>query len=179
MIYILYGPPGSGKTTIARGSELDEMISHTTRSKRTGEKEGEDYYFLTEEEWQEKYDKGEFIEHTKYHGNYYSLSEKEIKKHINTDNDVVCVLDDVGVKILKDMYGEDNIRTIYMHVPFYISFMRVLERDNLITAIKRTVKALFKGEFNNFYLADFVLNGMDDTYNNLFKFKRIHLGLED
>lgn len=165
MIYILYGPPGSGKTSIAEDIHIDKLTTHTTRDKRKEERYGNDYYFISKEEWQNKYDNNDFLEKTKYHGNYYSLSKKEIEEYIEKDKDAVCVMDIKGVKRLKTMYPS-IVKAIYVNIPATTSFFRVLNRENIINAITRTYTSIKNGEFSNYEFADFVLDGRDALSNN-------------
>ena len=165
MIYILYGPPGSGKTSIADSIYIDKLTTHTTRDKRKEEEFGEDYYFINKDEWKRKYDNDYFLEKTKYHGNYYSLSKAEIQDYIEKGKDAVCVMDIKGVKRLKTLYPS-LVKAIYVNIPATTSFFRVFNRENIINAFKRTYTAIKNSEFDNYDVADFVLDGRDALASN-------------
>jgi guanylate kinase len=76
MIIIIAGPSGAGKTTVCKmlvkdDDELLYSVSATTREKRKGEREGVDYYFITEEEFKKWEREGKFLETAKVHSYYY------------------------------------------------------------------------------------------------------------
>ena len=96
---VLAGPSGAGKTTIARALVEEEMdfafsVSATTRPRRGQEVDGEDYWFLSREEFQDRVGKGEFAEWAEVHGQLYgtplsSLSQAGAGgRHIILDIDV-------------------------------------------------------------------------------------------
>ena len=72
-LVVVSGPSGSGKTTIvsrlAEDPRVDLAVSATTRPRRQGEVDGEDYYFLSREEFQRRIDAGEFVEYNEVFGN--------------------------------------------------------------------------------------------------------------
>src|SRR3954452_849815 len=72
ILFVLSAPSGAGKTTLLEAvrqtSEFVYLISCTTRPARAGEVEGEDYRFLSKEEFQARAKAGEFLEHATVHG---------------------------------------------------------------------------------------------------------------
>ncbi len=99
MIIIISGPSGAGKTTVCKSlvkndDNLLYSVSVTTRKKRKGEKEGIDYYFVSEEKFKKWKKKGRFLETEKVHDHYYGtlknvvIKEKSSKKAILMDVDV-------------------------------------------------------------------------------------------
>ena len=84
---IVSGPSGSGKSSISREvmkrhPEVAFSISCTTRSPRSGERNGVDYHFLSVEEFRKKIEAGEFIEYAQVHGNFYGTLKSEVEKRI-------------------------------------------------------------------------------------------------
>ncbi|HXP48463.1 MAG TPA: guanylate kinase, partial [Bacteroidia bacterium] len=85
-LVIVAGPSGTGKTTIVRHllsvfPRLAFSISATSRPKRVNERESEDYYFLTVEQFKEKIKHGEFIEWEEvYPGSYYGTLKSEVER---------------------------------------------------------------------------------------------------
>ena len=83
-ILVVSGPSGSGKTSLARAvcEELKEKayfsITSTTRPIRDGEKDGVDYFFLTEEEFIKDIEEGYFLEWAEVHGNFYGTRKRQI-----------------------------------------------------------------------------------------------------
>lgn len=85
-IIIITAPSGAGKTSITRHllntfPELAFSVSAATRSPRNDEQHGKDYYFMTEEEFQQKIQHNEFIEwEMVYEGKYYGTLKSELRR---------------------------------------------------------------------------------------------------
>ena len=85
---VVSAPSGTGKTSILR--EVLKMcpnllfsISYTTRPRRPGEKDGKDYYFISEEAFRDKLDRGEFAEWEENYGYLYGTSlKKDLKRDV-------------------------------------------------------------------------------------------------
>ena len=84
MILIITGPSGVGKNTIidALSKKLDFnfSVSHTTRPKRVSEVNGKDYYFISNEEFQNMINNNELVEFEEYGGFAYGTSRKELNQ---------------------------------------------------------------------------------------------------
>jgi guanylate kinase len=81
---VVSAPSGTGKTTICRQvlrdfPDLAFSVSYTTRKPRPGEVDGRDYYFVSEEEFRERIEKGEFVEWVVNYGNCYGTSFKDLE----------------------------------------------------------------------------------------------------
>ncbi len=82
-IFILSGPSGVGKSTVSDHIILDQdlnlklSISYTTRPKRSGEIEGDQYHFVSEAKFEKMIQNKEMIEYIKFIGNYYGTSKKD------------------------------------------------------------------------------------------------------
>jgi guanylate kinase len=106
-LFVISAPSGSGKTTLTRMltkefSNIIESISYTTKQKRENEKEGLDYFYITNEEFEKKIKDNEFLEYAKVFDNYYGTSKKVINKDLENNKHVVLVIDTVGAKKLID-----------------------------------------------------------------------------
>lgn len=121
-LIIFSAPSGSGKTTIVKHllkhfSQLGFSISATTRHKRTGEKEGEDYYFLTPEEFRYKLDNNLFAEWEEvYEDVYYGTLKSEIERLWNLGKSVIFDVDVKGGLNLKKFY-KDKALAVFVKVP--------------------------------------------------------------
>jgi guanylate kinase len=121
-LVIVAGPSGSGKTTIVRHllgiyPRLAFSISACSRQKREGEMDGEDYYFLSVDEFKNKIEKGEFLEWEQvYPGSYYGTLRTEVERLWQIGRDVIFDIDVKGAMNLKKHYPENSI-TIFIHPP--------------------------------------------------------------
>lgn len=98
---ILSAPSGVGKTTIAKGllrerSDIGYSVSCTTRMPRTGEIQGQDYYFLSRTEFLKKRERGEFAESAEVHGNLYGTLRSEVLKVLDSGKHVLMDIDVQG-----------------------------------------------------------------------------------
>lgn len=104
-VYALMGPPACGKTSIAkelRQYDIPEIISHTTRAARSEEKHGEDYYFVSDDE----FNKMQLIERVSYSGKFYGLSKAEVLGKVNKYPVSVVTIDVNGLDQIKALLGE-------------------------------------------------------------------------
>jgi len=112
MIWILFGPSGVGKTTLARmllndkSLNLVTVCSYTTRAPRAGEQEGIDYYFISSHEFEQKIKEGFFLEWSHAYGDYYGSSKEMIRKLLATGDNILLVLDRIGVQEVKKEFPE-------------------------------------------------------------------------
>jgi guanylate kinase len=111
-IIIIVAPSGTGKSTIIKDvmkeiPDLQESVSCTTRKIREGEKDGEDYFFLPEEEFIQRKDNDDFLEWAKVHQNYYGTSKSLVSQKLDSGVDLLFDLDTQGVDSLKNCFGAD------------------------------------------------------------------------
>ena len=110
-LIILTGPSGVGKGTVVK-EILDKdkniclSVSATTRSPRKGEKEGENYYFLSEENFKEMINKNLFLEWAKFAGNYYGTPLSFVKDKIEEGFIVLLEIEVEGAKQIKDKFPD-------------------------------------------------------------------------
>lgn len=112
-LFVFSAPSGTGKTTIIKSvlehsPDLVFSISATTRARRFNEREGIDYFFLTEEAFKEKIENDEFIEWGKFFGYYYGTLKDFVFDKINSGKSVVLEVDVKGAINIKNVY-EDSI----------------------------------------------------------------------
>ncbi len=105
ILVILSSPSGAGKTTISKKIQQKHQnfkisVSHTTRKPRPNEVEGIDYFFISQEEFQDKIKKGEFYEYAKIFGNYYGTSRKAVLDLLEKKNDILFDIDWQGTQQL-------------------------------------------------------------------------------
>mgnify|MGYP001359414194 CR=1 FL=1 len=117
---IFSAPSGAGKTTIvkrllAEKLDLEFSISATTREKRGDEVHGKDYYFLSPENFQERVEKGDFVEWEEvYQGQSYGTLQEEINRIWDSGKHVIFDVDVVGGLNLKKYFGEKALSIFVM-----------------------------------------------------------------
>jgi guanylate kinase len=84
-VLVITGPSGVGKGTLIRAlierlPGLELSVSATTRKPRPGEEDGVDYWFLSPEEFEERLQTGDFLEHAEYAGNRYGTLRSELER---------------------------------------------------------------------------------------------------
>lgn len=99
---VVSGPSGSGKTTIIKclleRLDLDFSVSATTRPPRPGERDGVDYFFLSEEEFQQEIEDGGLLEWAIYNGNFYGTPAAPIDAAVEAGRDVLLDIELLGAR---------------------------------------------------------------------------------
>jgi guanylate kinase len=108
---ILSSPSGGGKTTIAkellrRRSDMGYSVSCTTRPARQGESDGQDYYFISPEQFEAARTRGEFAESAEVHGNMYGTLRREVDRVLQSHRHVVMDIDVQGARQFVQAYPE-------------------------------------------------------------------------
>jgi len=123
MLILLSGVSGAGKDTIKKQliSRMDNVISmpsHTDRSPRPGEVNGEIYHFITTEEFEQKIKNGEFYEYSVHHEHYYGVSKKVLNEKLKENKIIVKDIEVNGTENLLKLLKDDiKIVTIFLRVP--------------------------------------------------------------
>lgn len=108
-LIVLSGPSGCGKNTVyealrALEPSVTQTVSATTRAPRTGEAEGIDYYFLSEEQFREKIAADDFVEYVRYGENYYGTLKCEVARLLAEQKTVVLIIEVNGARNVKRIY---------------------------------------------------------------------------
>ncbi len=130
-ILILSSPSGGGKTTICRMvlkniPDTVYSVSATTREKRAGEKDGVDYFFLNEEDFERKEREGYFAETALVHGKRYGTPVEFLNKMIDQGKIVVMDIDVQGA--LKIMEKYPNSISIFIMPPSFDELEKRLKK---------------------------------------------------
>jgi len=121
LMLVLSSPSGAGKTTIARklleqdlGIEIS--VSHTTRKMRKGERDGQDYHFVSHDTFTKMRDHGEFLEWAVVFDNYYGTTRKPVEEALAAGRDVLFDVDWQGAASLRDK-ARDDVVTVFILPP--------------------------------------------------------------
>lgn len=131
-MFIIEAPSGTGKTAVvreilARDENIKFSVSVTTRAKRENEVDGVDYYYVTNEQYDEFLENDAFYEHvdSQYSARYGTL-RSEVDSFINVGQDVLFDMDWAGARQMKEKAGDDVV-TIYLLPPSIKELRRRLE----------------------------------------------------
>lgn len=105
-LFILSSPSGGGKTSLGqllprKVPRLTRSISVTTRRPRRGEKNGRDYFFVSENAFKRMKRGGELLESTRYGGHAYGTPRCQFEEALAADKDLLLLLDVRGALALK------------------------------------------------------------------------------
>jgi len=100
ILFVISAPSGAGKTTLCTAlrqkPDFVWSVSCTTRTPRSGEVDGEDYHFLSPEDFATRLANGEFLEHAEVHGNHYGTLKAPVLENLRNGIDVLLDIDTRG-----------------------------------------------------------------------------------
>jgi guanylate kinase len=102
-LFVISAPSGAGKTSLVkalleRNPALAVSVSHTTRPRRPNEAEGREYWFVTPQEFQERLQRGEFLEYAQVFDNYYGTGKATVAALLAAGRDVILEIDWQGAR---------------------------------------------------------------------------------
>lgn len=111
LLIIVSGPSGAGKGTICEellknNSRIKGSISATTRKPRAGEKDGANYFFISENRFQHMISEQKFLEYAVVYGNYYGTPKQYVMNNLQNGNDVLLEIDIVGALQIKNKFKD-------------------------------------------------------------------------
>jgi guanylate kinase len=114
LLMILAGPTGTGKSTIcdgmtARYPDIQRVITSTTRPPRDGEVDGVDYFFFSEEAFDQKLAEDAFYEHARVHTHRYGTLKSEIQSKLSRNIDLIMNIDVQGVASFQNAANLDDL----------------------------------------------------------------------
>ena len=128
----LSSPSGAGKTTISRQllqvePELEMSVSATTRTKRPGETEGRDYYFVDREDFGLRANRGLFLEHARVFDHFYGTPMEPVEAALTAGRDMLFDIDWQGTQQIYEKAGDDLVR-VFILPPSTMELERRLHR---------------------------------------------------
>ena len=121
-MFVFSGPSGGGKSSVIKRvlqevKDIKISISVTTRDKREGEVEGEDYYFVSDKKFKQMIKDDAFYEYVDSDfGSNYGTPKEPINKMLAAGQDVILDLDYPGVQQLRSLAG-DRVKAIFLMPP--------------------------------------------------------------
>jgi guanylate kinase len=111
LLIVLSSPSGGGKTTLAskllsRDRNILRSVSCTTRKPRAGEKNGKDYFFLSQAEFKKLVKKRAFLEWAPVHGQFYGTPKPWVLQQLDKGKDVLLVIDVQGGRSISRLYSK-------------------------------------------------------------------------
>jgi len=130
-LYVVAAPSGAGKSSLVKAlMELDSRVrpsvSHTTRAPRGQEKDGREYHFIDNAQFDELIEQNAFLEWAHVHGHRYGTSKKTIEDRIALGGDVILEIDFQGAIQIKKIF--ENAVLIFILPPSLVELRSRLER---------------------------------------------------
>ncbi len=122
LLIILSSPSGAGKSTLARrlrdwDPEISFSVSATTRAPRPGERDGQDYHFISEEAFQAEVAAGAMLEHARVFGNFYGSPLAPVQAAIDSGRDVLFDIDWQGAQQIRNSKLGPHTLSIFLLPP--------------------------------------------------------------
>ena len=171
-VIVVVAPSGSGKTTIARRllkdiSRLKFSVSATTRPPRKGEVDGKDYHFLSQEEFQEHIDEGDFLEWEEfYNGKRYGSLRPEIDKQLKKGYFILFDVEVKGAVNIKKAFG-GRCLSIFIKPPSVEELKQRLQKrgtEDDKTLAERMERAKMELDYEKQFDVSVVNDNLEEAY---------------
>jgi len=178
MMFVMDAPSGTGKTTVLKSVLKDDpnlkfSVSATTRAPREGEKNGVDYYFISNEEYDKLKEENAFYEYVdSTYGPRYGTLKSEVDASLQKGKDVVFDIDYVGLRQLKKNAGDKIVSVLLLPPSVKEVKERLINRgtDSIETIEKRM--SVIDDKLSRYQEFDYVLIN-DDLEKTISKVKTI------
>ncbi len=171
LMIVLSSPSGAGKTTLVKLlSKRDNYfvsISHTTRKPRENEKNGRDYFFVSNNDFEKSIKNSEFLEYAKVFKNYYGSPKLPVIQKLKKGSNVVFDIDWQGTQQIKKHKMDFELLTIFVLPPSKKELLdRLSNRDMKDKLIVNERMKEFEKDLIHWSEYDFVV--INDDLNNCF-----------
>jgi guanylate kinase len=168
LMLVLSSPSGAGKTTISRNllkrdRTLTMSVSVTTRPKRPGEVQGQDYFFVDPDDFNLMVNGGELLEYAKVFGHYYGTPRQPVEKALGDGRDVLFDIDWQGTQQLKASARADLV-SVFILPPSTAELEKRLKsraQDSAKVVAERMAKAA--DEMSHWAEYDYIIVNRDVT----------------
>lgn len=113
-LFVISAPSGAGKTSLVRAlanacDEISISISYTTRLPRPRDQDGVDYFFVSEMQFDEMIQRGEFLEYATIYDHRYGTSKKRVFEQLKAGNDILLEIDWQGAMQIRRMFQKAKL----------------------------------------------------------------------
>ena len=171
---ILSSPSGAGKTTlvkkISRRSNYKISVSHTTREPRSNEKNGEDYFFVSEKKFQSLIEEKAFLEYANVFKNLYGSTKKQVFKNLDSGFNVLFDIDWQGTQQIKSQILNYELISFFILPPSKeVLLQRLISRGESDKEIIKMRMEQFDKDVLHWKDYDFVVinEDLDKCYNEI------------
>jgi len=184
-VLVVVGPSGVGKDTVMLKllekfpTKFKKGTTHTTRAMRPGEKEGENYYYVSKEQFLKLKDENKLVENNFYNNNYYGLSKMELEKAGTLDKIMYVVIDINGANSVHNLKIPANYVAILPPSNEILEKRltgRGTEKPEVIQGRLKIAKdELKKINESNFFNFKIINDNLDNAVNDLiYKLKTVY-----
>ncbi len=175
LMLVLSSPSGAGKSTLSRmllgdDADIDLSVSATTRPARSGEIDGKDYYFVSQDRFTDMVDSDELLEYATVFSNRYGTPRKPVEDALEAGKDVLFDIDWQGTQQLSQSQMKGDLVRVFILPPSIgelESRLRTRAKDPEDVVQARMSEAMT--EISHWAEYDYVLvnDDLDETYNKL------------
>ncbi len=176
IIVILSSPSGAGKTTLVKKISFLKnyiiSISHTTRTPRTNEVHGRDYFFISKEEFKKLINNNELLEHAEVFKNFYGSSKQAVFNNLKKGKNVIFDIDWQGTVQIKQRKLNYKLITFFILPPSRnVLLDRLSNRDMKDKSIGDERMKQFDKDLLQWKKYDFVVinDNLETCYNQIIK----------
>jgi guanylate kinase len=132
ILFVVSSPSGGGKGTLIQRvlkkvANLSYSVSFTTRAPRTGEIDGREYFFVTQEQFEQSVAANEFLEWANVHGKLYGTSSKQVFREISEGRDIILEVDVQGAASIRALVP-DSVSVFILPPSFEVLRQRLIAR---------------------------------------------------
>jgi guanylate kinase len=169
-VIVLSGPGGVGKTTIAHAllerfpEALTSITKLTSRERRPHEVDGQEFHYISSDEFREAIERGELLEHTLFNGNYYGVPKKPLDEALASGKSPLLVLDINGARAVRKAYGDRSL-LVSLIAPVEQLRERYLRRGQSAEEAEQRVKIAIEKELPDADQYDFTFENKEGRLN--------------
>ena len=170
LMFVLSSPSGSGNTSLSRKLlELDLSISYTTRPPRPGEIDGEDYFFVNNDDFADMQEQNEFLEYAKVFDYYYGTPKKPVKNILDKGRDILFDIDWQGTQQLMNNSKDDLVKVFVLPPSIEELERRLKERKQDKDEIIQKRMSRASDEMSHYAEYDYILvnDNFDETVEEI------------